>query len=118
MFKRVNQVQTVDVNEWTNKLLAARDDVRAVENIRRRLDDICANNIAMRAMNLEKREVLYDFYYEETMPSCDDFTKYIMDTIDYRMPDDLVEKWQFVCEQYRRIKAEIEEAKKNAAPVD
>ncbi len=117
MFNRTNQVQTVDVNSWVDKLLAAHDDVRAVGQIRKRLDYMCANNIDVRARNLEKRESLYDFYYEG-MPINGDLELFVMETIDYRMPDDLVEKWQSVCEQYQRIKAEMKEAKKNADPCD
>ena len=118
MFKHVNQVQAVDVNEWVDKLMAAHDDVRAVEKIRRRLDEICASNIATRAESLEKRNSLYDFYYACEMPVTEDFTLWIMNVIDYRMPDDLAERWQFVREQYRQIKAEMKEAKENAAPGD
>lgn len=110
MFNKTNQVQTIDVNEWVNKLMAARDDVKAVEKIREKLDTICLRNIEDRAKNLEKRTSLYDFYYDGGMPVTDDLALWIMDVIDYRMPDHLVEKWQFVCEQYWKIKAEMQEA--------
>lgn len=111
MFNKTNQVQTIDVNEWVNKLLAAHDDVRAVEKIRKRLDEICLQNITVRANSLEKRTSLYDFYYDGGMPVTDDFQKWVMDVIDYRMPDELVEKWAFTCEQYWKVKAEMQEAK-------
>lgn len=110
MFKQTNQVQTVDVNELVNKLLAAHDDVRAVEKIRKRMDEICLRNITDRDKNLEKRTSLYDFYYDGGMPVTEDLALWIMDVIDYRMPDELVEKWAFVCEQYWKIKAEMQEA--------
>lgn len=111
MFNKTNQVQTVDVNEWVNKLLAAHDDVKAVEKIRKRLDEICLRNITDRAKNLENRTSLYDFYYDGNLPATEDFVLWVMDVIDYRMPDELVEKWAFTCEQYLKIKAEMQEAK-------
>jgi hypothetical protein len=105
MFKQTNQVQTIDVNEWMNKLLAAHDDVRAVEKIRRRLDEKCAAYIDARKNGLEKQTSLYDWYFE-AMPSLNDFENWIMDLIDYQMPDAMVEDWQAVCAEYQRIKSE------------
>lgn len=109
MFNKTNQVQTIDVNEWVNKLMAARDDVKAVEKIRKRLDEICLRNITDRARNLENKTSLYDFYYDGNMPATEDFVLWIMDVIDYRMPDELVEKWAFVCEQYWKMKEDGKE---------
>lgn len=105
MFNKTNQVQTIDVNEWVNKLLAAHDDVRAVEKIRRRLDEICAAYIAARKNDLEKQTSLYDWYFE-AMPSLNDFENWVMGLIDYQMPDAMVEDWQAVCAEYQRIKSE------------
>ena len=110
MFNKTNQVQTIDVNEWVNKLMAARDDMKAVEKIREKLDTICLRNIEDRAKNLEKRTSLYDFYYDGGMPVTEDFQLWIMDVIDYRMPDHLVEKWALVCEQYWKMKENGKEA--------
>lgn len=110
MFNKTNQVQTIDVNEWVNKLMAARDDVKAVEKIREKLDTICLRNIEDRAKNLEKRTSLYDFYYDVGMPVTEDLALWIIDVIDYRMPDELVEKWAFVCEQYWKMKEDGKEA--------
>lgn len=110
MFNKTNQVQTIDVNEWVNKLMVARDDMKAVEKIRKRLDEICLRNITDRAKNLENRTSLYDFYYDGGMPVTEDFQLWVMGVIDYRMPDELVEKWAFTCEQYWKIKAEMQEA--------
>lgn len=109
MFNKTNQVQTINVNEWVNKLMAANDDVKAVEKIRKRLDEICLRNITERAKNLENKTSLYNFYYDVGMPVTDDFTLWIMDVIDYRMPDELVEKWAFVCEQYWKMKEDGKE---------
>lgn len=110
MFNKTNQVQTINVNEWVNNLLAAHDDVKAVEKIRKRMDEICLRNITERAKNLENKTSLYNFYYDGGMPVTDDFTRWIMDVIDYRMPDELVEKWAFVCEQYWKMKEDGKEA--------
>jgi len=110
MFNKTNQVQTIDVNEWVNKLLAARDDVRAVEKIREKFDTICLRNIEDRAKNLEKRTSLYDFYYDGGVPVTEDLALWIMDVICYRMPDELVEKWAFVCEKYWKMKEDGKEA--------
>lgn len=106
MFNRANQVQAINVNEWVDKLLSANNDIRAVEKIRKRLDETNRDVIAARAKELEKRERLYDWNYEGNMPVNDDFTRFIMEQIDYRMPDDLVQKWQDLIERYRQIKAE------------
>lgn len=106
MFNCKNQVQVINVNEWVDKLLSANNDVRAVEKIRKRLDEMNRDTITVRAKALEKQESLYDWYYEGNMPVNDDFTRFIMELIDYRMPDDLVEKWQDLIERYRQIKAE------------
>lgn len=105
MFNKTNQVQTVDVNEWVNKLLAAHDDVKAVEKIRKRLDEKCAAYIDARKKELEKQTSLYNFYFE-AMPSLGEFENWIMDLIDYQMPDAMVEDWQAVCAEYQRIKSE------------
>lgn len=108
MFNKTNQVQTIDVNEWVNKLLSARDDVKAIERIRVALDNKCAGFIEERERCLKARQSMYDFYYEG-MPCSDDFALQIMNIIDYRMPEPLVEHWQEVCERYRTIKSEKEQ---------
>ena len=103
MFNRTNQVQTIDVNEWVNKLLSARDDVKAIERIKVALDNMCAAVIEDREGWLNARQSMYDFYYKG-MPCSDDFALQVMNIIDYRMPDDLVDRWQKICEEYWRIK--------------
>ena len=103
MFNKTNQVQTIDVHEWVNKLLAAYDDVRAVEKIRQRLDEICAAYIDARKNDLEKQASMYDWYFK-AMPSLSDFENWVMDLIDYQMPDAMVEDWQAVCAEYQKIK--------------
>ena len=108
MFNRTNQVQTVNVNEWVAQLMAAHEDVLAVGRIRAELDKICAKYIENREQDLEKRQGLYDWYFEQ-MPYIDDFAKRVADIIDYRMPEPLVEHWQEVCEKYRSIKREKEQ---------
>lgn len=106
MFNRTNQVQVVDVNKWTDMLLAAHDDVRAIEKIRRRLDDMNSQAITVRAEALTKEQKLYDFYYEGDMPVDGDFERFVMGLIDYRMPDEMADRWQFVQDRYKQIKAE------------
>lgn len=105
MFKQTKQVQTIDVNEWVAKLMAARDDVKAVERIRKKLDDYCMDYIAERAANLNSRTSLYDFYYE-AMPHMDGFMEYVAELIDYQMPENLAEMWRSVINQYCTTKAE------------
>lgn len=106
MFNRTNQVQTVNVNEWVGRLMSAHDDVRAVKKIRERLDAMNAKAITVRAEALDRQEKLYDFYYESDMPVDGDFERFVMQAIDYRMPDEMVDRWQATCERYRQIKTE------------
>lgn len=101
MFKQVNHV---DVNEWVGKLLAAQDAMRAVEKIRSRLDDACRKYIQAKRDALATRTSMYDFYYEPD-PYLSDLEKWLMDVIDYHMPDDLVNWWSEVCTEYYEIKA-------------
>jgi hypothetical protein len=105
MFKQTNQVQTIDVNEWVAKLMAAHDDVKTVERIRKKLDDYCTDYIAEKAANLNSRTSLYDWYYE-AMPHMDGFMEYVAELIDYQMPENLAEMWRAVINQYCTIKAE------------
>ena len=105
MFKQTQQVQTIDVNEWVAKLMAAHDDVKAVERIRKKLDDYCMDYIAEKAANLNSRTSLYDWYYE-AMPHMDGFMEYVAELIDYQMPENLAEMWRAVINQYCTIKAE------------
>lgn len=105
MFKQTKQVQTIDVNEWVNKLLAAHDDVKAVERIRKKLDDYCMDYIAEKAENLNSRTSLYGFYYD-AMPYMDGFMKCVAELIDYKMPENLAEMWRSVINQYCVLKAE------------
>lgn len=105
MFKQTKQVQAIDVNEWVNKLLAAHDDAKAVERIRKKLDDYCMNYIAEKAANLNSRTSLYDWYYE-AMPHMDGFMEYVAELIDYQMPENLAEMWQGVINQYCVLRAE------------
>ncbi len=105
MFKHTKQVQTIDINEWVTKLMAARDDVKAVERIRKKLDDYCMDYIAEKAENLNNRTSLYDWYYE-TMPYMDGFMKQVAELIDYQMPENLAEMWRSVINQYCVLKAE------------
>ena len=104
MFK-TQQVQTIDVNEWVAKLMAAHDDVKVVERIRKKLDDYCTDYIAEKAANLNSRTSLYDWYYE-AMPHMDGFMEYVAELIDYQMPENLAEMWRLVINQYCTIKAE------------
>jgi hypothetical protein len=90
MFRQ--QVNHVDVNEWVNKLLAAQDAMRAVEKIRSRLDDACRNYIQEKRDALAARISMYDFYYAPDL-YLSDLEKWLMDVIDYQMPDDLVKWW-------------------------
>lgn len=106
MFSSASQVQEIDVNEWVSKLLAAHDDVRAVEKIRERLDAMINQVITVRAEALEKEEKLYDFYYEGQCPVDGDFERFVMQAIDYKMPVEDAERWAFVRERYQEIKAE------------
>jgi hypothetical protein len=103
MFRQ--QVNHVDVNEWVNKLLAAQDAMRAVEKIRSRLDDACRNYIQEKRDALAARISMYDFYYAPDL-YLSDLEKWLMDVIDYQMPDDLVKWWSEVCTEYYEIKAE------------
>lgn len=100
MFNKTNQVQTIDVNEWVNKLLAAHDDMTAVRKLKDRLDDICADRIADRERELHSGKQLYDFYYRGVTPLGDDFQGFVADTIGYDMRVDLAERWQAVCTEY------------------
>lgn len=109
MFNRTNQVQTININEWVEKLLAARDDVSAVERIRRELDKELAEYMEIREEDLKRRTNLYDFYFD-AMPCLGNFEKFTMQTIDYQMPDHLVERWQKVCAEYQRVKSEASQA--------
>jgi hypothetical protein len=104
MFK-TQQVNHVDVNEWVDKLLAAQDAMRAVEKIRSRLDDACRKYITEKRDALATRTGMYDFYYEPDL-YLSDLEKWLMDVIDYRMPDDLVKWWSEVCTEYYEIKTE------------
>ena len=115
MFNRATQVQHVDVNEWVGRLISARDDTSAVERIRKRLDDMNRDAIVIRAEALEK-EKLYDFYYQGVMPVDGDFERFVMDLIDYQMPEELIDRWQAVLEKFQSIKAE--RAKANAGSGD
>jgi hypothetical protein len=105
MFKRTNQVQTVDVNEWVNKLMAAQDDVKTVERIRRKLDTACESYIKARESELEERKNLYSFYYDG-MPIAGDFEKWLMELIGYQLPVELLARWQNACSMYNSIIAE------------
>lgn len=103
MFRQ--QVNHVDVNEWVDKLLAAQDAMRAVEKIRSRLDDTCRKYIQEKRDALATRTSMYDFYYEPDL-YLSGLEKWLMDVIDYQMPDDLVKWWSEVCTEYYKIKAE------------
>lgn len=105
MFKQTKQVQTIDVNEWVNKLLDAHDDVTAVKKITERLDKYCSNYIGEKAANLNSRTSLYDWYYEE-MPYMDGFMKDVAEIIGYKLPDNLAEMWQGVVIRYYNLKGE------------
>ena len=102
MFK-TQQVQTIDVNEWVDKLLAAQDATRAVEKIRSRLDDACRSYITEKRDALAAGICMYDFYYKPDL-YLSDLEKWLMDVIDYQMPDDLVKWWSEVCAEYYEIK--------------
>lgn len=105
MFKQTTQVQTIDVNEWVAKLMAAHDDVKAVEKITERLDRYCSDYIAEKAANLNKRTSMYDWYYE-AMPYMDGFMKDVAEIIGYKLPDNLAEMWQGVVIRYYQLKGE------------
>lgn len=105
MFKQVKQVQTINVNEWVDKLMAAKDATNAVEKIRGRLNDTCFEYIRQRQENLATRTSMYDFYYEPEL-YLNDLERWLMDVIEYKMPDDLVEWWARVCAEYHKIKTE------------
>ena len=109
MFNKTNQVQTIDVNEWVNKLLAARDDIKAVEKIRKELDRKFSKYISDRESDLDNQRNLYDWYYNAVIPSLDDFADFIAQTIDYQLPDDLVDRWQLLIVRYQQIKQIKEE---------
>ncbi len=109
MFNKTNQVQTIDVNEWVNKLLAARDDIKAVEKIRKELDRKFSKYISDRESDLDNQKNLYDWYYDGVIPSLSDFENFIAQTIDYQLPDDLVDRWQLVIVRYQQIKQIKEE---------
>ena len=99
------QVQTIDVNEWVNKLLAAHNDVTAVKKLKERLDDICEERIADRERDLRSDKQLYDFYYRGVTPfDGGDFMTFVADTIRYDMREDLAERWQNVCAEYWKRK--------------
>jgi helix-turn-helix protein len=105
MFKNTNQVQTVDVNEWVNKLLAAHDDMTAVRKLKDRLDTICEERITDMERDLNSDKQLYDFYYRGVRPiDGDTFLDFVADTIGYDMRDDLAERWQNVCAAYWKRK--------------
>lgn len=102
---KANQVQTIDVNEWVNKLLAAQEDMTAVRKLKVRLDEISADRIADRERDLNSGKQLYDFYYKGVRPfDGETFLDFVADTIGYDMSDDLSDRWQAVCAEYWKRK--------------
>ena len=102
---KANQVQTIDVNEWVNKLLAAQEDMTAVRKLKERLDEISADRIADRERDLNSGKPLYDFYYKGVRPfDGEAFMDFVADTIGYDMRADLTERWQNVCAEYWKRK--------------
>lgn len=104
MFK-TNQVQTIDVNEWVNKLLAAHDDMTAVQKLKKYLDDISAERIEDRVRDLANGRQLYDFQFKGITPfEGESHLEFVANTIGYDMRAGLAERWQNVCAEYWKRK--------------